>query len=231
MTQQDIPEAVVNEIVTAHKNYPVDTLFYSGCDVLIRAQLEAPGHPLTDIDPVSLVQATILTQKRPIFGYRDKVFSRVSSGNRLISGAIQIPYRKSALIRQKLHDLMGPEGATEEYEDVSHNRGLAVRWQDTIAHYKKSHPEKLSNTVTRTPDPMPANIQDWPFPDNFNLHVFFRHQDKGEQVNTARSYMIEGIHILQMEIVMDTSGQPIMESYQFLARDIRFSNHEKTLQR
>jgi len=71
----------------------------------------------------------------------------------------------------------------------------------------------------------------WPFPGAFNLYIFAArragdpfHPGVTEPLDPARSYMFEQVEITQVESQIDTSGQAVTETYQFLASRIRMAD-------
>lgn len=134
----------------------------------------------------------------PIFGYNSYIYDEIAIGNRIVQGAFTINFTSPRYI----------EDIIEKYKSAS------IVNEDTtkIEEYNEIiKPLRTSTNVHKNPD------HDSIWKNGFEIDITYGEDDNimGDPIHV----ILLDCHIMNVQTVLDSSGRPILEQYQFIARD------------
>lgn len=134
----------------------------------------------------------------PIFGYNSYIYDEIAIGNRIVQGAFTINFTSPRYIediieKYKLASIVNEDIVkTEEYNEII-------------------KPLRTSTNVHKNPD------HDSIWKNGFEIDITYGEDDNimGDPIHV----ILLDCHIMNVQTVLDSSGRPILEQYQFIARD------------
>lgn len=134
----------------------------------------------------------------PIFGYNSYIYDEIAIGNRIVQGAFTINFTSPRYI----------EDIIEKYKTAS------IVNEDTVKIEEYSEiikPLRTSTNVHKNPD------HDSIWKNGFEIDITYGEDDNimGDPIHV----ILLDCHIMNVQTVLDSSGRPILEQYQFIARD------------
>lgn len=145
------------------------------------------------IDDINRIEYEVVEKTLPIFGYNSRRFDFLMQGVRYVQGEFTINFTKSGWLL-----------------DVTKGLGSIVGSGNGFIAQCQARENSCGNTDSDM------------FPGMFDIIVSF-----GDHKSTIRSYgssahMIKGVKIIGYRQMLDVSGEPIGETYSFIAYDIDF---------
>ena len=134
----------------------------------------------------------------PIFGYNSYIYDEIAIGNRIVQGAFTINFTSPRYI----------EDIIEKYKTAS------IVNEDTVKIEEYSEiikPLRTSTNIHKNPD------HDSIWKNGFEIDITYGEDDNimGDPIHV----ILLDCHIMNVQTVLDSSGRPILEQYQFIARD------------
>lgn len=134
----------------------------------------------------------------PIFGYNSYIYDEIAIGNRIVQGVFTINFTSPRYI----------EDIIEKYKTAS------IVNEDTVKIEEYSEiikPLRTSTNVHKNPD------HDSIWKNGFEIDITYGEDDNimGDPIHV----ILLDCHIMNVQTVLDSSGRPILEQYQFIARD------------
>lgn len=134
----------------------------------------------------------------PIFGYNSYIYDEIAIGNRIAQGIFTINFTSPRYIediieKYKLASIVNEDTVkTEEYSEII-------------------KPLRTSTNVHKNPD------HDSIWKNGFEIDITYGEDDNimGDPIHV----ILLDCHIMNVQTVLDSSGRPILEQYQFIARD------------
>jgi len=178
------------------------------------------------IDDVNAISWSAQQEKRPLWGYASQKFDDVARGILVINGQFNINFRGRGYIVSVI-DFIKSRGSNpkktkdiQRYLDIVKNKNWAdkdiVKLINDIEFdkYREAY-EKIVWESETLEDPS------FKRPDEYKegLNIIVKYGSWGD--NTVSSTkVLSGVHIVGQSQVVRVGGEPIAETYSFLARDI-----------
>lgn len=157
------------------------------------------------IDEIVHIGYQIEQSTLPLFGYNAYVYDEMALGSRLINGQFTINFTRPGYLFELL-DLL----AKENIATVNTN----VEVEDDGATEEEKFNNKIMSTDYKSIDRRHRPM----WYTGFDINIMFGQESSG---SPARHVMLEGVHISNSTLALDPSGQPVAETYSFIARDMR----------
>jgi hypothetical protein len=215
--------------------------YYSGADIRIYF-----GD--TWVDEVTNIDFTLQEQVAPIFGYASFTWDKVARGSRYISGSFSINFKETAYLQMIMNSLRSDietDSATGYFSKADWDKNLTIEQLVTqnkqdfhaLANDLESSFWGEGNQVNRTQKQEKttyfypnyraeaiAGLDQSKLADNgFNIVIAYggdymsgRAVDSHETVQT-----IMGVQLTGISQQIGQNGQPIQETYQFIAKDLQ----------
>ena len=154
----------------------------------------------TQIDEIVAIDFTMNEPKLPIYGYNSFYANRVVSGRRTVSGTFAINFT-DPLYLLKILNKIDDSVLSNDYESIVYrcegddSTGLGI-----------------GNSAV--------------FDKMFDITISYGHgkaQDKKKQTYNSCYQTIVGVQIVDYKQALDTEGNPILDMYSFIAKDIRYN--------
>ena len=146
------------------------------------------------IDDINSIHYEVVEKVLPVYGYNSFKYDYLMNGVRLVSGQFTINFTKSGWLVDIIKGL--GTSATSAYGDVN---GCAKR------------PDICDVVGTGYFDGI------------FDIIVSFGDHNSAIQSYNSSAHMIKGVRITSFSQSLDVSGEPIAETYTFIAQDIVFN--------
>lgn len=207
--------------------------FFSGCDVAVY---------FGDIyiDEVINLDFTLQEKKMPIFGYASYTFDAIAHGVRLIEGTFSIVFKESGYLKtvykniarngmeMKIMDeskalitpsslenfISAARNATNEEFDILIQQHEQIFWGHEEAKEKKYRPH--FSFLEDIDDESPNELLD----SGFNILITYGPLEQNASFKYGTVRTINDVFITGVNQVVAPSGQPIYETYSFVARDL-----------
>lgn len=150
------------------------------------------------VSDIQNIAYNLVQHDMPIFGYNSYIYDEIAIGNRIVQGAFTINFTSPRYI----------EDIIEKYKTTS------IVNEDTIKTEEYSEiikPLRTSTNVHKNPD------HDSIWKNGFEIDITYGEDDNimGDPIHV----ILLDCHIMNVQTVLDSSGRPILEQYQFIARD------------
>ena len=154
----------------------------------------------TQIDEMFMINFSINEPKLPIYGYNSFYANRVVSGRRTVSGTFAINFTEP-LYLLKILNKIDDSVLSNDYESIVYrcegddSTGLGI-----------------GNSVV--------------FDKMFDITISYGHgkaSDKKKQTYNSCYQTLVGVQIVDYSQALDTDGNPILDMYSFIAKDIRYN--------
>lgn len=150
------------------------------------------------ISDIQNIAYNLAQHDMPIFGYNSYIYDEIAIGNRIVQGAFTINFTSPRYI----------EDIIEKYKTAS------IVNEDTVKTEEYSEiikPLRTSTNVHKNPD------HDSIWKNGFEIDITYGEDDNimGDPIHV----ILLDCHIINVQTVLDSSGRPILEQYQFIARD------------
>jgi len=176
------------------------------------------------IDELNSLMFNTITNRSPIYGYASQLFDTVVKGNLIIHGTLTVNFIEAGylnIIAQHLWDRSAPPndlGISLRDSDLDTSTEFRARQTINQIHqlgnkeFKKlatdlNKKQNGSHQVTRF-DKIPP----------FDIYAVFGNHRDPDANHTVKH--IKGVYLTGESMVVEASGQPIMEQYSFIAHDI-----------
>lgn len=150
------------------------------------------------IDEIINIQYTVSQNTLPLYGYNSYTFDDVAQGTRIIQGNFVINFTSAGYLLRLL-------------EEIKKNKGTFMNSQQISKDAEGTEEEFAAPEVRGVSDDPVWNAA-------FDIDVMFGQEDS---IGGATHVIIQDAVITGCASQTDTSGNPIAESYSFIARDIR----------
>jgi hypothetical protein len=154
------------------------------------------------VDEIIHIQYTVAQNNLPLFGYNSYVYDEVAIGNRIVQGQFTINFTAPGYLFGLLDTIKADAIAAETNQ------------QEVTA------PEEGTEEEVATEEPVeqvkPENGPLWNT--SFDIDVMFGEENS---MGSSKHVVLEGVMIMSSSLQVDTTGNPIAETYSFIARDIR----------
>ena len=154
------------------------------------------------IDEIVQIQYQVEQSTTPLFGYNAYVFDEMAIGSRIINGQFTINLTRPGYLFE-LMDLLSQENLASVSETVETE-------DDGAADIAPTPNSDIPDQVHRSKRPAWST--------GFDIDIMFGQEDA---VNSAKHVMLEDVYLVSSVLGLDTTGNPITETYSFMARDIR----------
>lgn len=150
------------------------------------------------ISDIQNIAYNLAQHDMPIFGYNSYIYDEIAIGNRIVQGAFTVNFTSPRYI----------EDIIEKYKSAS------IVNEDTVKIEEYSEiikPLRTSANVHKNPD------HDSIWKNGFEIDITYGEDDNimGDPIHV----ILLDCHIMNVQTVLDSSGRPILEQYQFIARD------------
>jgi hypothetical protein len=139
----------------------------------------------------------------PLFGYNSYIYDELAIGNRLVQGTFTINFTEPLYIDNMIKKY---QKATLVAEDKTEE----VEYKEIV------QPHRLSQTVQSNPE------HDAIWRQGFEIDIVYGQDD--DVMGQPLHVILLDCHIMNVQTVLDSSGRPVLEQYQFLARDRKVIN-------
>lgn len=214
--------------------------FYTGQDIRVKVDALDDNEYL----PIYSLGYQIEQNKQPLYGFASYTYDAMLRGTRIISGAFSLVVTEPFLLTQQIAKSAERRAETTEAESTyalrnfSGDAGNINRyWNRTYdfnldagdQHLFSIHPPfnlvikygiQETSLISRNPNDRVEEIKK-----NFNENSakFVNTNERLVDLNSARNtkILLENIELTSKSVQYDPSGDPLMETYSFLARDER----------
>lgn len=167
------------------------------------------------IDEITHISYSIEQNVMPLYGYNSYVFDEMAIGSRIINGQFTINFTKSNYLIELLEKLDSSSitmyGEQTSKEDDGEESGATSGSQ--IVDKSGSNQYTTTNYAGIKQSKRPL----WHV--GFDIDVMF---GRATSVNSKTEHvMLEGVYLVSSMVNLDHSGQPVSETYTFMARDVR----------
>lgn len=150
------------------------------------------------VDEIVHIQFSVEQNVLPLFGYNSYVYDEVALGNRLIQGQFTINFTSPGYLFALLEQIK------KDINVLSNNQNISKAQEGTM--------DELEDGPGRTRQEKGALWNT-----TFDIDVMLGEENTiGGAVHTV----LEGVVILGSSMQIDTTGNPVTETYSFIARDI-----------
>lgn len=232
--------AAYNFIETPLKEYQFfPTEYFSGSDVRIYF-----GDLL--IDEILSLQVSMVEAVQPVFSFQGYTYSKVMRGQRQISGSFTIAYRETGWLHRVLAEekrrrdqqttadvrFRHPddqelkqiailyERGVDEYIRESKRRGIEALREEAERLQQAAWRQYPASAVNPSPDGPRFQAGD---PEGFSIIIVAGiplHDGVGKPILPYGTSTITGVQLVGFSTVVDNSGEPVMEQYSFIAKDL-----------
>lgn len=150
------------------------------------------------VSDIQNIAYNLVQHDMPIFGYNSYIYDEIAIGNRIVQGAFTINFTSPRYI----------EDIIEKYKTASIVNEDIVKTEEYSEIIK---PLRTSTNVHKNPD------HDSIWKNGFEIDITYGEDDNimGDPIHV----ILLDCHIMNVQTVLDSSGRPILEQYQFIARD------------
>lgn len=225
-----------------YRNYSAN--YYSGSDIRIYF-----GD--TWVDEITDINFTLQEQVAPIFGYASFTWDRVARGSRYISGSFSINFKETAYLQTIMNSLRSDieeDSATGYFSKTEWDKNLTIEQlveqskDKTDFHAlandletsfwgegnQNSRVQRQEDTTFFYPNLRDregvAGLDQGKLADNgFNIVIAYGHDYmSGRAVDSHETVQVlMGVQLTGVSQQIGPNGQPIQESYQFIAKDLQ----------
>ena len=176
------------------------------------------------------VEFQLIQLKRPIYGYASSLYDAVAPGIVQVSGVLHMNFLDGARL-PTLIDMAQQGSGGESYSNVINNKEQIEQVTDLL------NVQEESLKVLSAADRAALIEKHWSTPDTTVVPTAFRRPDEHSQSFVIRvqygpppdleaeanrtSLELAGVHITGSAQTVGVGGEPIIESYPFIAREIR----------
>lgn len=154
------------------------------------------------IDDIASIQYEVMEKVLPIYGFNSYKFDFMLFGDRVIQGEFTINFTKSGW----LLDIIKTLGSVTDNKDKGNGIGQCCQRQDSCGNKVKGL-----------------------FDGIFDIIVSFGDHNSAIKSYGSSAHMLKGVRIIGYRQMLDSSGEPIGETYSFIAQDIEFNIASKNL--
>lgn len=160
------------------------------------------------IDETVDIQFQIQQNAMPLVGYNSYVYDDVAVGSRIIQGSFTINFTKSAYLYEVLQILQGLKKSTTT--TVSSDENDAV-----FSNAEKNNPAMNGSTLT-------VNKHQPLWGKSFDLVVSYGNAKQANPAQNSSMLILENVTLTSCSQQFNMNGEPIYETYMFMARDVSF---------
>jgi hypothetical protein len=177
------------------------------------------------------VEFSLVQTKRPVFGYASQLFDGVAAGVVQASGVLHTNFIHSqylpTLIDRHMHVINGePNKMDGEVEREVLTSSPAPSWQ--VATFTQDEVNKLKSQFWKEDVNQSALLSDVPLslnrPDFHQTPIEIRvsyGDPQGPRTTASRTIRrLKSVHITGLGQTVQVSGEPVIESYTFIAREV-----------
>lgn len=156
---------------------------------------------------VAAISYQLSEQLLPIFGYASRTFDRMSRGTRLVSGQIMVPYTGPYGLLRQIEGLR-PFDPNSQLPDADEDRPHHNLDRDEMENWALPLQDKYWGR------PKEDVVEDTFFPTQpIRIHIRFAD-------DPARDRILSDVHLQAVGGGADPSGEAVLETYAFQAKDI-----------
>lgn len=215
--------------------------YFSGCDVSIYF-----GDVL--VDEIVALQFSMVENVAPIYGYASYTYDAVARGTRIIQGSFRIAFKEDYYIHAITNEIEYglksgtiKEGAPFTFKN-SYGENTVDGMLKAATHLTPTEFDQLAteyekslwgagneafttriNEQEHTSYFYPAGRQDNLHKDGYNIMIVYGAMERENKSNggiNSTAKTIIGVQLTGCQQIIDPSGQPILEEYSFMARDL-----------
>lgn len=152
------------------------------------------------VDEIVFFTFTLQQQQAILYGYNSYVYDEIAQGSRIIQGQFAINFTSP----NYLFDLL--KAAKESTVTMGNYSVKKVDGDTKVSDYK------TGNSVSQLNDYAPV------WAESFDIDIIF-----GQKTAIAAPchIVLEGVKIMSLQHTLNTSGEPISELYNFVAKDMK----------
>lgn len=195
-TNKNVEQEIIRSSSGYTKNTPTYKRYYSQID----ANVWFGDKLVTDIQNINY---GLSQHDMPLFGYNSYIYDELAIGNRLVQGTFTINFTEPLYIDNMIKKY---QKATLIAEDKTEE----VEYKEIV------QPHRLSQTVQSNPE------HDAIWRQGFEIDIVYGQDD--DVMGQPLHVILLDCHIMNVQTVLDSSGRPVLEQYQFLARDRKVIN-------
>ena len=195
------------------------------------------------IDEVVTLETTLVEAVQPVFGFMSYVYDAVMRGSRQVSGSFTIPFRETNFLRRVLdtelyrreqqqlspvareHLALRTPGrdTVRETEADRFIESIATAGVDEIRRLSREYEERAWQADRRASAQRNSPWFQPSDPDGFTIVIVAGDPLLAEDEQTLAPHAVSkitGVQIMSQSRMLDPSGEPILEQYTFIAKDI-----------
>ena len=150
------------------------------------------------VSDIQNISYNLVQHDMPIFGYNSYIYDEIAIGNRMVQGVFIINFTSPRYV----------EDIIEKYRTasvVSEDTTKTEEYNEIIK------PLRTSTNVHKNPE------HDSIWKSGFEIDITYGEDD--DIIGDPIHVILLDCHIMNVQTVLDSSGRPILEQYQFIARD------------
>ncbi|MGG2085295.1 hypothetical protein [Lysinibacillus pakistanensis] len=174
------------------------------------------------IDEITHIAYTIQQNVMPLYGYNSYVYDEMAIGSRIINGQFTINFTKSNYLIELLQKL---ESSTVQLLGEKVSKEDDGQESDVITGQSSTSDNSIINKRESNDTYMSTNydgIRQSKRPlwfTGFDIDVMF---GRASSLSSKTDHvMLEGVYLVSSMLNLDQNGQPVSETYTFIARDVR----------
>lgn len=159
------------------------------------------------IADIAAISYHLVEQILPIYGYASRTYDDMSRGTRMVTGQIMVPYTGPYSLLRQIEN-MRPFDPSSQLPPTNEDRPYHNIDRDEIENWALNLQRKYWG------DPKGGVVEDTFFPTQpIRIHIRFAD-------DPARDRILDGVHLQAVGGGADPSGEAVLETYAFQARDI-----------
>ncbi|MBD8524008.1 hypothetical protein IAI09_24610 (plasmid) [Lysinibacillus fusiformis] len=173
------------------------------------------------IDEITNIAYTIQQNAMPLYGYNSYVYDEMAIGSRIINGQFTINFTKSNYLSELLQklesstiQLLGEKVSKDddgEETDVIAGQSSAPNHSNNKSESNNSYTSTNYEGIRQSKRPLWFT--------GFDIDVMF---GRASSLSAKTEHvMLEGVYLVSSMLNLDQNGQPVSETYTFIARDVR----------
>ena len=154
------------------------------------------------VDEIVFITFNVVQQQTPLFGYNSYVYDEIAQGSRIIQGQFAINFTSPNYLGRLLESAKG---------DSITNMGDYTTTK-TLAELTVEERKTTGTVINSFDDHKPL------WPQTFDIDIIFGNKTA---LGTPVHLVLEGVQIGNAQYGLSTSGDPVVETYSFIARDLK----------
>lgn len=159
------------------------------------------------IDDVVSINFSLQQNTLPLFGYNSYVYDDISLGSRMVQGTFTINFTKANYLQEVLNTL-------KQISIEAADANIYTMSDSSLSEYDEQNQTQILN------NDRPYNKK--PLWDKrFDIYVSYGNAKQPIPGPASTMQIIEGVQLVSCTQQLDSTGSPVLETYQFIARDLK----------